>query len=331
MVVRCEIVGADKKRLDAESVIMYDIRIQDNARELSIERRFRDFLQLDQSLEQDGNLYRLPLPVRGLLGRRHRLGLRKFHEDRKIGIGLYLSHLCQQIATLSDSTPFSEFVARAPTLSVVSTSSKASTIKETKEDSRLSVLSSWETMDTVTGQRPPRRTYSLPSSSNVRLREFVSGGDRACFYSADWATFRVAQPALADVIQRCAVQVSNARRFENSCECLFRQVRSCVRSFSRPRVASSAGRVRPYADSIPDVSWADDIPGMVFLWEFLILVAVRRPFLINQAAEVCAMLESTVPGAKFLVEEDDLRILKESVFRARPDRRPVFTRCASCT
>lgn len=114
------------------------------------------------------------------------------------------------------------------------------------------------------------------------LSDWKQHGDPSCLRGPEWNDFYVAEPKLAETIQRCAELMASNVRFQNDSEQLFSSLRRNIFSVHRGH-SSGSGRC---------VS-LEEVPGKVFVWEFLLVVAARRSFYRNQAAEVTKILESS--------------------------------------
>lgn len=301
MGVSARITGADKELVNEEgSITFYHIVVHDNDHHWIVHKRYSDFHILDRRLQDSGELTTLKLPTKGLFGLRHRLDIFNFNEERQEGLQSYLLHLTRQLECLAQSPILSAFLesrrTRTPQRSLA-TPARASApypLPAGPEPDAPAESAQGAAGDGAPGQR------LLVAISRTPL---IVRADRSLDFlqSPEWKRFEAAQPALADSVHRCS-ELLATNRFENDSEAVFISLRRNIRTFAR--------ELKAQAGSEPGIA---DVPGKEFVWEFLLQFAARRGFYKNQAAEVVAILEASIPWAKILADHEDLRRLRDEV------------------
>eukprot|EP00930_Biecheleria_cincta_P067628 TRINITY_DN5433_c0_g2_i1.p1 TRINITY_DN5433_c0_g2~~TRINITY_DN5433_c0_g2_i1.p1 ORF type:complete len:465 (+),score=94.22 TRINITY_DN5433_c0_g2_i1:61-1455(+) len=106
MVISVDVLEA----LQKDRVHFYQIKVRDDVNEWVVERRYSDFVALDNQLSINGGIERRNLPEKGLLGIRHLLNFRGFNTKRLDSLQQYLQHLLTQIKDLSQHPPLAIFL-----------------------------------------------------------------------------------------------------------------------------------------------------------------------------------------------------------------------------
>eukprot|EP00928_Gymnodinium_smaydae_P024699 TRINITY_DN19914_c0_g4_i1.p1 TRINITY_DN19914_c0_g4~~TRINITY_DN19914_c0_g4_i1.p1 ORF type:complete len:536 (-),score=66.62 TRINITY_DN19914_c0_g4_i1:160-1767(-) len=113
------------------------------------------------------------------------------------------------------------------------------------------------------------------------------------------------QAALVKDIKKCHDALADIACFENTCEELFGSLRihlrNCPRDAPKPGASTTLGA----------------LPGKEAVWDFLLLVAERRPPYRARVAEVADILESSLPWQKVLKQQADLMQRRKQLPAAR--------------
>mmetsp|Transcript_11287 Transcript_11287/g.20026 ORF Transcript_11287/g.20026 Transcript_11287/m.20026 type:complete len:476 (+) Transcript_11287:14-1441(+) len=88
----------------------YQIKVRDDAKDWIVERRYSDFVALDNQLSISGGLERQALPEKGVFGIRHMLNWHDFNQKRLDSLQDYLQHLLSQTKALSHHPPLATFL-----------------------------------------------------------------------------------------------------------------------------------------------------------------------------------------------------------------------------
>lgn len=91
-----------------DGVTRYQVRVETDASEWIVQRRFSDFECLEKQLAPSGTR-RAPLPAKGILGLQHKMNLGDFKEKRQLGLQAYLSSLVEHIGSLSEMPALEAF------------------------------------------------------------------------------------------------------------------------------------------------------------------------------------------------------------------------------
>jgi len=307
MVVTAEIIGEDQDDVEVRGVTFYRICVRDSGLQWDVKRRYSEFRRLDVRLRCSREFDLLRLPSKGLVGFRRWLNLCKFKEHRRVGLGVYLEHLTQQIECLANSSMLLEFFEGQSRVSA----NQAVRVPVGDQPVILTHLT------LPLAALPAAHGANVPAGANVALlrpqlrccprdrRQRVQESKRSLdFLDGDeWLRFEAAQPLLAASIRRCS-EVRVGSSFENDSEAAFcalrRRLHFALRSSrSNEIVGCSSGLC------------LEEVPGKELVWEFLLLMRVRRPFYRNQVDELIQILDASMPWAQVLNDDEDLRQLKE--------------------
>lgn len=285
MAVRLEILGERWR----SGVAFYDIGVACQGRRWTAKKRYSDFVALDDELELRSKLARAALPGKGCFGLRHRLNLFSFNRERRDHLALYLDRLAGQVQTVGDCPPLAKFLDSGSSAGREGSCSPplpaAAAVAPPAPSAP--VASELTTAPAAVG-RPAARP----------LKDFKPHFDEGCFDCLQWVSFERSEPALAISIRRCAELVGSSARFQNHGEEVFQGLRR--------NLLASARRQQSCLDEVP-------LDARGFVWDFLVLVAARRPFYRAQAAEVARALEGRCAWAEVTGKVPELRRLKEEV------------------
>lgn len=300
MVVSLEIVGEDQDSLEARGVTFYHICIRDSGRQWDVKRRYSDFCSLDRRLRYSRELHTLKLPSKGLMGFRRWLNLCKFNERRRAGLGLYLHHLSQQMEYLDQNSLLLEFLeGRSP--GSARQAARAPVGERHTTQLKLAVPLAALPIVPGAGEVQPRLHRCCLCDRSRRVQESKRSLD--FLDDEDWLRFESSQPLLAASIRRCS-ELRTGNAFENDSEAAFGALRRHLLFALRPNRGSGDTGCSPRLD-------LGEVPGKEFIWEFILLVRVRRPFYRNQVDELAQILETSASWAQLLSEDEELRLLKE--------------------
>mmetsp|Transcript_106032 Transcript_106032/g.299775 ORF Transcript_106032/g.299775 Transcript_106032/m.299775 type:complete len:298 (-) Transcript_106032:61-954(-) len=296
MGVTARIIGEETDTAVAKFVTFYTVSINDDGRQWTVAKRYRDFYDLDRQL-QGGELSRLELPEKGFFGLRHRLNIGSFNEQRQMGLNLYLGHLTQQLLSLKDSPLLAEFLDERPAAGQRRPSCCTGRPAATEPEAASELTERPRANSSPPSQRPSPPVAAVPFPRTQR----AANGNLDFLASTEFRRFESAHAALAGTIRKCAeLVVSN--RFENDCEAVFGALRRNLRPLQREAGAEAGAELG-----------IGEVPGKDFVWEFVLRVAARRPFFRNQAGELARTLEASPAWAKALEQQQDLRLLRREL------------------
>jgi len=301
--VSAEIIGEDEDDLEVRGVTLYHICVKDSGLQWDVRRRYSEFRSLDTRLRCSREFHTLRLPTKGLIGFRRWLNLCKFKEQRRAGLGLYLDHLTQQMESLASSAALLQFLeGQSPSSVHQSVRVPVGERQMTPMGLALPLAARPAVHGASAVQTQPEpQQRSSPCDRTQRVRESKRSID--FLDSEDWLRFEAAQPLLSASIRRCSeLRAGNA--FENDSEAAFCALRRHLHSAVR------SSRSNGNAGCSPGVGLGE-VPGKELIWEFILLIRVRRPFYRNQVDELIEILEASVPWAQLLSEDEELRQLKE--------------------
>jgi len=322
MAVQVDITGEEK----VGQVTYYTISVQEGSRGWTVSRRYNDFVALNEDLIGEG-LERKELPSKGLMGLRHRLNLGTFNAERRVDLEQYLKTLAGQIKSLRDIGTIEQFLLYADEASVVPVSRETSpdgrrtpseATRKSSEAPRREVVErrapSPESVVTTKSQpergnraRSPevedsKRGYdqnAKPGASSApsakQAEAFQPLGvvvETGVLQGPEWEAFRKRHPDLAKTMETCFKMLFNLALFENNCEDVFKDLRRHLRNLRN------------------DASALDSVPAKAMVWNFLLLVAERRQFFRNQAAEVANILLTSEDWRNALNERAELGVAK---------------------
>lgn len=270
-----------------KGVAFYDVHVTSGGDTWTTCKRYSDFVSLDELLESKSKAERLGLPAKGCLGVRHRLGMLGFNQQRLAQLDSYLSHAVGQAGSLRQCPVMQKFLV-IPSAQQAAQSDAAlggAVVRAAHDGAELSKPS-----------RPPRAPRPLP------YFEPHFGPD--VMNSRAWTRYAQRDPALAAMIERCALAAGNQARFENESEDVFKALRQGIMSRARSSSISRGCGVD-----------LDEVPAKLIVWDFVVLVAARRPFFRGQAAEVGRMLEARSLWAVELHKHKDLHGLRKELWR----------------
>eukprot|EP00930_Biecheleria_cincta_P021014 TRINITY_DN15663_c0_g1_i1.p1 TRINITY_DN15663_c0_g1~~TRINITY_DN15663_c0_g1_i1.p1 ORF type:complete len:282 (-),score=50.81 TRINITY_DN15663_c0_g1_i1:49-894(-) len=139
------------------------------------------------------------------------------------------------------------------------------------------------------GRKPlqPRASFAArPSSAALLATAEEMEREIADCQSAAWATVLASRPQLAEAVRACPALVSPGNfRFENECERVFTELRRGLLSLGRHSKQHTLDK--------NSVVLLEELPGKRAVWQFLELVAARRPFYKAQVEEVGAVLQTS--------------------------------------
>lgn len=295
---------------DCGGVTQYYIEVEDAGNKWTIQKRFNDVIELDRQLASSGDLSRLQLPTKGVLGIRHALNIGDFNQRRKIDLNAYLQHLSWQVKHSADHPLLAAFLQ----VGVVDVSQQHQGMAESSPSSARPAHPETCNMGDGHGHAAPnkhiepgppqmqaqdQKDRGLPRPSAASDPTLAMQGKRAFGFSgrrnsrdfpgqtcdeltgSKWDAFSNAQPQFAAAVKACADASSEVRRFENACEDTMKSLRKAVRG------TKGLG-----------IEFLAQVPGKLHVWDFLLLLEDRRPFYKAQVAEVIGMLDASPDWAK---------------------------------
>jgi len=155
-------------------------------------------------------------------------------------------------------------------------------------------------LSTTSEQTTPAQTPKRQSKSS-QLVDFRPHFDTGSSFGPEWADIDRSYSELSTLFRKCGQLSANHGKFQNESEETFAGLRRAVLAAQRPS-RSNLG------DSSSSRFSFDEVPeqGMGFVWDFLILVAARRPFFRGQTAEVAGFLKARDPWARVLASHPEL-------------------------
>lgn len=309
MVLQVDIIGETWNR----RVLWYEVQAVSKGARWYAYKRYSDFVSLEEKLGLRFQLSRLPLPGKGCLGLRHRLSIAGFNVQRREALNAYLQAIAAQVEDVSDCLPLAEFLA-PPELPPAAVADACSTSASSRDEPAVSDLrplvfkavpsegksemSATSSRSTPTetcvgtpraGGATPKRQAPLPNFQSHFAASAPCSG-------SEWEELDKSKPELAALLRRCGMLSENLPRFQNDSEEVFQAVRRWVVG-ARSRGAEEA-----------EGSDLDRMPeqGMGFVWDFVVLIAARKPFYRNQAIEVANKLKARQPWEKVLATQPEL-------------------------
>eukprot|EP00928_Gymnodinium_smaydae_P055201 TRINITY_DN38797_c0_g1_i1.p1 TRINITY_DN38797_c0_g1~~TRINITY_DN38797_c0_g1_i1.p1 ORF type:complete len:338 (-),score=57.51 TRINITY_DN38797_c0_g1_i1:87-1100(-) len=318
----------------------YDICVKDCEKFWTVRRRYSDFVRLDRNLfggasnevDNQGKYpsQRLPLPPRGLLGVRHRLNLGAFNERRKVQLNEYLSSLTSQLKAVDGCPPLKDFLEE--------TNEKDAPEQVTQTAESAGVASSAEAIHSRSASPGLAKLVNLPdfedSDEDMDLVDALEGDSdstsgRDELLTAMWR-YAHQHPETAEVVKHCADLARSTTLFHNRSEDVFRSLRRRVlyagRRSSRQHQRSlsrndASGELTPIhrcdSETVDEEDSLDLAPigAKRLVWEFLVLMAARRPFYRRQVCEVAQVLEARRQWTDVVREHSRLAKCKEEFLR----------------
>jgi len=273
--------------------MFYIIQIEDRGRSWTTRKRFRDFERLDVDLGYDrSGLSTLHLPPKGCFGFRHRFNICGFNDSRRRSLSEYLSHLAEQLQSAAENAIMARFLH--------CDSVTSSDLSRCCEDSG-SVVANTSTAVELSGSPcalAPEKVVAEPKKElrvAQQLPNFHAHIDPADLCGAEWEAFQVSHSSLAATLRQCALMCSKPSSFQNGSETVWKALRTGLHGLSKNPEEMQA------------------IPCKAVVWDFLILLAARRPFYRAQVREIVKMLERFEVWSDALHEHQDLYELRQEL------------------